>query len=50
MAGEGLLSLGMSLVINATGIFGRIACVYAGLKEVKSTVSSSKSSRKLARS
>jgi hypothetical protein len=44
------VSLGMPLVINATGAFRRITSVYAGLKEVKSTESSSKSSRKLAQS
>ena len=38
----------MFLVINLTGVFERTATVYAGPKEVKSTESSSKSSRKSA--
>jgi hypothetical protein len=44
------VSLDMPIVINVTGAFRRITSVYAGLKEVKSTISSSKSSRKLAQS
>jgi hypothetical protein len=38
----------MSLVIKTPGTFAKIANVYAGPKEVKSTESSSKSSRKSA--
>jgi hypothetical protein len=40
------VSVGMSLVINTTLPFERIASVYAGLKEIKSNGSSSKSSSK----
>jgi hypothetical protein len=40
------VSVGMSLVMNTTFAFERIASVYAGPKEIKSTGNSSKSSSK----
>ena len=40
------MSVGMSLVINTTFAFERIASVYAGPKEIKSTGNSSKNSSK----
>jgi hypothetical protein len=42
-----VVSVGMSLVINTTFPFDRIASVYAGPKEIKSSGSSSKSNRLL---
>ena len=44
MAGDGSVSVGMSLVINIGFWFERIPSVYAGSGRVKSTKSSSKSS------